>query len=245
MIFAPPSFWSSAAGSWRFVINVDVGAELGGEVGLVLSAAAADGDGAVAGLGGELDGKVAEAADSDDGDGVAGAGSAVAQGVEGGDSGAHERAGVDGRESVGHEGEGVGGGDDVVGVASVVGDSGDLAVLTEDEIAAAAGFAIVAVAAMPAEADALADFEDGDVGANGVDDAGDLVAGNAGIGEAGKEAVLGEPSLWQTPQACTRMRTWPGPGSGNSFWTNSKSALADVTWVARPLTDGMVFSWLV
>ena len=69
---------------------------------------------------------MAEAADSDDSDGVAGAGSAVAQDVEGGDSGAHQRAGFDGRKAVGHEGEDIGWGDDIVGVASVVGDSGDL-----------------------------------------------------------------------------------------------------------------------
>ena len=33
---APPSFWSSAAGSWVCVVDVDVGAELAGEIGFVL-----------------------------------------------------------------------------------------------------------------------------------------------------------------------------------------------------------------
>ena len=149
--------------------------------------------------------------------------------VEGGDSGAHQRTSVDGRQVVGNEGEGVGGGDDVVGVAAVVGDAGDLGVLAEDEVAAAAGLAVVAVAAMPAEADALAGLEDGDIGADGVDDSGDFVAGARGYAMPGKRPSLVTTSLWQMPQAWTRMRTWPGPGSGNSFWTNSKAALGDGT----------------
>jgi hypothetical protein len=48
------------------------------------------------------------------------------------------------------------------------------------------------VASVPAEADALAGLEKGDVGANGVDDAGDLVAGGAGILDAGPMAFFGE-----------------------------------------------------
>ena len=158
-----------------------------------LSCAAGDGDGAIAGLGGVLDGEMAESADAEDGDGVAGAGSAVAQGVEGGDAGAEQRGGVGVGEFVGHEGEGVGGGDDVVGIAAVVVDAGDELVFAEDEVAAAAGRAVVAVAAVPAEADALAELEERDVGADGVDDAGDLVAGDArDIGVPGHMAFLGE-----------------------------------------------------
>ncbi len=52
-------------------VDVDVRAELFGERAFVL--AAGDGDGAIAGLGGVLDGKVAESADAEDGDGVSGA----------------------------------------------------------------------------------------------------------------------------------------------------------------------------
>ena len=33
---------------------------------------------------------------------------------------------------------------------------------------------------------------------------------------------LVKASLWQTPQACTLIRTWPGPGSGMSRSTSSK-----------------------
>ena len=183
---------------------------------------------------------MAEAADAEDGDGVAGARSAVAQGVEGGDAGAEQRGGVGVGEVVGDEGEGVGGGDDVVGIAAVVVDAGDELVFAEDEVAAAAGRAVVAVAAVPAEADALAGLEERHVGADGVDDAGDFVAGDArDIGCRATWPTLVSESLWQTPQACTRMRTWPGPGSGNSFWTSSNAPPAAGTCMARPVTVGM------
>ena len=128
--------------------------KLFGERSFVLSAS--DGDGAIAGLGGVLNGKVTESADAEDGDSVAGAGAAVAQGVEGGDAGAEQRRGVRVGEVVGDEGEGVGRGDDVVGVAAVEVDAGDGLIFAEDEVAAAAGRAVVAVAAVPAQADALA-----------------------------------------------------------------------------------------
>ena len=93
-------------------------------------------------------------------------------------------------EVVGDEGEGVGGGDDVVGIAAVEVDAGDGLVFAEDEVAAAAGRAVVAVAAVPAEADALAGLEERDIGADGVDDAGDFVAGNARELEAGPDGLL-------------------------------------------------------
>jgi hypothetical protein len=48
------------------------------------------------------------------------------------------------------------------------------------------------VAAVPAEADALADFEDRDIGSDGIEDTGDLVAGDAGIAQARPEPHLGE-----------------------------------------------------
>ena len=121
---------------------------------------------------------------------VAGLRSAVAQAVEGGDAGAHQRGGVYVGQVVGDEGERVGGGDDVVGIAAVEADAGDLLILAENEIAAPAGNAVVAVAAVPAEADALAHFEEGNVGADGIDDAGHLMARHAGIGDAGEAGQI-------------------------------------------------------
>jgi hypothetical protein len=164
-----------------------VRAQLLGERVFVL--AAGDGDGAVAGFGGVLDGEVAEAADAEDGDGVSGAGSRVAERVEGGDAGAEQRSGVGVGEAFGHEGEGVGGGDDVVRVTAVVADAGEGLVFAEDEVAAAAGRALVAVASVPAETDALAGLEERDVGA---DDAGDFEAGRAWILDAGPLAFPGQ-----------------------------------------------------
>src|SRR4029077_16050785 len=42
----------------------------------------------------------------------------------------------------------------------------------------------------------------------------------------GHNPSLVKRSLWQTPQACTLMRTWPGPGDGISRSTISKSPCA-------------------
>jgi hypothetical protein len=47
------------------------------------------------------------------------------------------------------------------------------------------------VAAVPAETDTLADFEDGHIGGEGVDDAGYFVAGDAGILD-GEDTVFGD-----------------------------------------------------
>ena len=74
---------------------------------------------------------------------------------------------------------------------------------------------------MPAEADALAGLEERDVGADGVDDAGDLVAGRAGKLDAGPLAFFGErvavADAAGAARECGRGRD---PGSGNSFVTS-------------------------
>ena len=101
-------------------------------------------------------------------------------------------AGVDVAEVVRDQGDGVGGGDDVVGVAAVVVDAGDVLIFAKDEVAAAAGMAVVAMAAVPAQTDALAGLEDRDLGANRVEHTGDLVAGNARVLDAGPYAQLGK-----------------------------------------------------
>ena len=61
-------------------------------------------------------------------------------------------------------------------------DAGDEAVLAEHEFAAAAGLAMAAMAAVPADADALAGLPVGDFGAQDIDHADDLVSGYARIG---------------------------------------------------------------
>ncbi len=197
-------------------VDVDVRAELFGERALILPAS--DGDGAIAGLGCVLDGEVAEAADAEDGNGVAGARSAIAQGVEGGDTGAKQRCRIGIVQVVGDDGDGVGGGDDVVGIAAVVVDAADGLVFAEDEVAATAGRAVVAVAAVPAESDALADFEDGDVGADGVEDTGDFVAGDAGELDAGPHAFFGERVAVADAAGLHADADLAGAGIGKLLW---------------------------
>jgi hypothetical protein len=112
--------------------------------------------------------------------------------VVGGDAGTEERGGVNIIEAIGNECESVGWSDDVVGIAAVEGNSGDLAVFAEDEIAAAAGRTVITVAAVPTEAYALAWLEERHIGADRIDDAGDLMAGNARILDAGPITELGQ-----------------------------------------------------
>jgi hypothetical protein len=67
-----------------------------------------------------------------------------------------------------------------------------LLVLAEDEVAAAAGIAVVAMTAVPTQTDPLAGLEHGNIRPNCVEDSGDLVAWNAGVLNAGPEAQLGK-----------------------------------------------------
>ena len=171
-------------------VEIMMGAELGGEGALVVSAG--DGDSEEAELGGELNGEMAEASDAEDGDDIARPGAAVAERVEGGDAGAHEGSGIDGRQFIGEQSGCGGWGDHVIGIAAVEGDTGDLVGFAGEEIAAAAGLAASTIAAVPADADALADGPGRGIGADGVDEADDFVSGNARILNPGEEAVLGE-----------------------------------------------------
>ena len=99
-----------------------------------------------------------------------------------------------GGEFIGDHGEGGPGGDHVIGVAAVEREAGDLrAVLAGEEIAAAAVVAGVAMPGVPADADAQAGGPArGDARADGVDDADDFVAGDAGVFDAGHEALFDE-----------------------------------------------------
>ena len=124
-----------------------------------------------------------EPADAEDGDGVAGSRDRLAQGVERRDARTQQRGGFDVGQVVGDSGERFGWRDHVLGVAAVVGDAGDLAVLARDEIASAARLTGEVAAAEPADADAVAGSS-GDAFADGVDDAGDFVAGCARKGVA-------------------------------------------------------------
>ena len=109
---------------------------------------------------------------------------------------------------------------------------GDLA---HHEIPTPAGVAVAAVPAVPAHADPVAHAPAGDAGAERVDDPGDLVSGHPGYWRPGQSPSFVRESLWQTPEACTRMRTCPAPGSGISRSTIWYGPLALTTWAARIL----------
>src|SRR4051812_18162566 len=80
----------------------------------------------------------------------------------------------------------------MVGIPTVIGNAGNLAADAGDKVAAAAGFAIVAMATIPADADPLADLLFRYSFAHRVDQPDHLMAGNARIFDAGEQAQLGD-----------------------------------------------------
>ena len=98
---------------------------------------------------------MAEAADTLDGDEISAAGLGISKSVVHGDAGTEQRRGFVGGNVVGDKGNRLGGDDDVLGVSTIEMDTGDLFVLAMNEVAAAAGLAGEAMAAVPADANAL------------------------------------------------------------------------------------------
>src|SRR5579859_8181579 len=78
-------------------------------------------------------------------------------------------------------------------------DPGNFAGAAQDKIPAAARLAPEAMAAVPADADALADSPFGDARAERIDLAGDLVSGNARIFQAGPPALFDEQVAMANP----------------------------------------------
>jgi hypothetical protein len=89
-----------------------------------LIGAAGDRDGVEAHVGGVLDAEMSEAADTEDGDHVAGLRVGAAQGVERGDPGAQQRRRIHGGEVVGDASERVERDDDRLRVAAVIREPG-------------------------------------------------------------------------------------------------------------------------
>src|SRR5258708_25863877 len=146
---------------------------------------AADGGDPVSKFIGNLNSKMPEAADALDGDEIGRECAAVAQGVESGNTRAKERAGFHGVEAIRHCGERFHRSDHVFLIAAIEADSANFRVAAIGEISAAAREASAVLAAVPADADALAFFPAGDAGADVIDHAGDFVSGGAGILSAG------------------------------------------------------------
>ena len=217
--FSTAEFGEFGGGILRLAVNVMHRAKLAGERLLIL--AARDGDGLEAHFGGVLRAEMAETAEAEDGDEIAGARAAVAQGVEGGDAGAHERRGIGGREVIGHERDADGGGDHVIRVAAIEVDAGDLVVHgAGEEIAAAAIIAMATMLSMPADADALAGFPFRNACANGVNDADDFMARDAGILDAGKQAGLGDGIAVANAAGLDFDADGAGTGLGNVAFDN-------------------------
>ena len=123
---------------------------------------------------------------------VAGHRPAVAERIEGRDSGAEQRRSFGGAQLVGDRGKRVGRSHHRLGVAAVVRDAGDAQIAAVDQPAAPARLAMPAMPAEPADADALPDAPAGHAGAERVDHAGDLVARDAREGKAGPLPFDGE-----------------------------------------------------
>jgi len=133
---------------------------------------------------------MAQASDSLNRDQVSGANARIAQGIEHGDAGAHQRCGIGGWKIVGDGSDCFGGDNHVLGITAIEVNSSDLLVAAEHEITAAAVLAHETVTAMPAYADPLSGLPIGNVGADRVDPAGDFMTGNSWILNAGPMSFL-------------------------------------------------------
>jgi len=228
--FCAAQFLQFRGGVGVFAIDVNVRAEFPGEV--AVFGATSNGRNTIAKFVGPLDAEMAEAADALYGDEIAGARPAVAQSVERCDTGAKKRTGFRWIQAVGNCGESFSRSEHVLLVAAVEVDPGDSFILAGDEIAFAARGASEVVAAVPSDADALAFLPIGDAGAGFVDDAGNFVAGNARILDAGENTVFGE-MVAETDAASLDLDTHlSGGGLGISRSTSSKSPPALETWTA-------------
>ena len=94
--------------------------------------------------------------------------------------------------SSGIAGQSRGGNEHEIGVASVASETGNLPPFAaRHKIAAAAGIAVAAMPAVPADSDALSDFPAENARADGVDHAGDFVSRNARVRDARPRTFLG------------------------------------------------------
>src|ERR1700733_1277410 len=173
---------------FRRAVDIVARAELAGE--LLLVASAVDRDGAEALTRRELDSEMAEAADAVHRDDVAGTCARMTQGVEGRDARAEQRRRLDRIEVIREMRDRRSERDHMRRIAAIAAHSGHLVhVLASEARIAAARAAIAAIAAEPADAYALADAEAFDARTEGLDDANDLVAGNARMLDEGKELL--------------------------------------------------------
>jgi hypothetical protein len=123
-----------------------------------------------------------------------------------------------------NERESVGRGDHEIGITAIEGDAGDQGVFAEDEVAAAAGGAVVAMTAMPAETDALPGFKEWHIGSDFIDDAGNFMAGDTGILDSRKEAQFCKNIAVAYPTGLNANAYVAGAGGGKSSLNEFKIA---------------------
>ena len=130
---------------------------------------------------GELDGKVAEAADADDADAGGRIDAEGAHGVVDRDAAAEQRRGLFAGQGVGDGNDKAGVGANAVSVAAVAMDACAFRSGTEILLAAHTPLALAARVGLPAEADALANFKRTNLAAESRDGANDFVTGDEGV----------------------------------------------------------------
>jgi len=128
---------------------------------------------------------MAEAAHAEHRDEIARTRAAPSERVEGGDASADERGSLLPRQSVRDPSQRGRGRDQEIGIATVVGDSGNLRRdAAGDEVPSPAGIAVSAVSAVPADPDAIFDRPARHLAAQRVDRSRNLVPRNARVGDA-------------------------------------------------------------
>jgi hypothetical protein len=191
MTFAPPNFCSSAAGSCaRLSMYRQAPREFAS--GFFIRPAR-DRHRLEAHLRCKLDPQMAESAQAEHRHQIAGPRAAVAETVERGDAGAHQRRRLHRGQFLRHPRQRFGARDRVIGIAAVAGDAGDVGGrLAGKEVPPAAVIAIPAVSAVPAEAGALAGRPSGHARADCIDNPDDLMSWNSRVRYTRKVSFLSQ-----------------------------------------------------
>jgi hypothetical protein len=141
----------------------------------------------------KLDPQMAESAQAEHRHQIASPRAAVAETVERGDAGAHQRRRLHRRQFLRHARQRFGARDGVIGIAAVAGDAGDVGGrLAGEELAPAAVIAIPAISAVPAETGALAGRPSGHAGADCIYNPDDLMSWNPRVRYTRKVSFLGQ-----------------------------------------------------
>jgi hypothetical protein len=198
----------------RFTVNVDTYSELLRERSVFR--AAPDCRDLIIKFVRELNSQMAQTADALNGTKIAAHRAAVTERVIGGDSGAEDRRGFHVTERVRNGRQRFDWSHHVLLIAAVIANASNFQVLRIAKIFAPARTAGAVLAAVPADADALAFSPGCDIGANLINEARDFVSRHTRVLNSGQAAAFVITSLWQTPQACTLMSTFPALGLGIS-----------------------------